>query len=147
MFVVCFWFLLCLGCSFVIVGDTYVVHWLGGSCWFVGSWVAGYVCLPGVCALGPWGCNSTYSCFFTALVLVVLFCLIRPCRIGVQRWWLEILFFLSFWIIIISWGRLTVFIPCTDESTCSCVIFHVCRGRYLLFYEILLVLQSYHERK
>jgi hypothetical protein len=45
MLLVCFRLLLCLGCSFVIVGDTYVVYWLGGSCWFVGCWF----CLFGSC--------------------------------------------------------------------------------------------------
>jgi hypothetical protein len=100
------WFLLCLGCSFVIVGDTYVVHWLGGSCWFIGSWVTGSVCLAGVCALGPWGCSSACSCFLATLVLVVFFCLIQPCRVGVQRRWLELFFFLFFGLLLFFGGAL-----------------------------------------
>jgi hypothetical protein len=48
MLVVCFWFLLCFGCSFVIVGDTYVVCWFGGCCLFVGSSVVGSFCLAEV---------------------------------------------------------------------------------------------------
>jgi hypothetical protein len=89
MFLVCFRFLFCLGCSFVIVGDTYVVHCLGGSCWFVGSRVAGSVCLAGVYALGHWGCSSASSCFLTSLVLAGFFSLILPCRVGVQRRWFD----------------------------------------------------------
>jgi hypothetical protein len=96
MFLVCFRFLFCFDCSFIIVGDTYFVQWVGGFFWFVGSWVVGSVCLPGVCALGPWGCSSTSSCFLAGLVLSGFFSLIRPYRIGVQRRWLELSFFLFF---------------------------------------------------
>jgi hypothetical protein len=53
-------------------------------------------------------------------------------------------FFLDYYCFL---GRFTVFGPCTQESTCSSVIYSFCRGRYLLFCEILLVLQCCHERK
>jgi hypothetical protein len=108
MVIECLWFLLCFGCSFVIVGDTYVVYWLGGSCWFVGSWVVGSVCLAQFYALGPWGCSSDYLCVLASLVLVVFFCLIRPCRVGDQHQWLEFFFF---WIIIVFWGALRCSAP------------------------------------
>jgi hypothetical protein len=71
--------------------------------WFVGSWVVGSVCLARVYALGPWGCSWACSCFLAGLVLVVFFCLIRLCRVGVLRWWLELVFFFFFWIIIVFW--------------------------------------------
>jgi hypothetical protein len=106
MVLVCFRFPLCLGCNFVIVGDTYFVYWLGGSCLFIGSWVAGSVCLARVYTFEPWGSISSCSCFIIGLVLVVFFCLIWPCRVGVQRQWLELFFFLFFWIIISFWGAL-----------------------------------------
>jgi hypothetical protein len=44
-------------------------------------------------------------------------------------------------------GCFTVFIPCTQELTYNFVIFPLYQGRYLLFHEILLVLQCWHERK
>jgi hypothetical protein len=39
MLIVSFQFLLCFGCSFVIVGDTYVAYWFSGCCLFAGSLV------------------------------------------------------------------------------------------------------------
>jgi hypothetical protein len=39
MVIICFGFLLCLGCNLVIIGDTYVVYWFNGCCLFVGSLV------------------------------------------------------------------------------------------------------------
>ena len=49
MLIICFWFLLCLGCNLVIVGDVYVVYWFSGCCLFVGSSVASCCCLVQVC--------------------------------------------------------------------------------------------------
>jgi hypothetical protein len=70
-----------------------------GSVAFVGS-----VCFPGVFTLGPWGCSSTSSCLLVGLVLAGLFSLIRPCRVGVQRRWLELFFFLFFFGLLLFFG-------------------------------------------
>jgi hypothetical protein len=79
-----FVFLFCLGCSFVIVGDTYVVHWLGGSCWFMGCWF----CLFG------WG-----LCFGALGVQFGLFVLSR---------WFGPCWCLLFGLALQGWGATTV---------------------------------------
>jgi hypothetical protein len=118
MLVICFWFLLCFGCSFVIVGDTYVVYWFGGCCLFVGSLVRRllvvFVWLK-FTILGPWGCSWACSCFLAGLVLVVFFCLLRLCRVGVLRRHLELFFIIIIIIIYYFLGALR----CSDPAPTS----------------------------
>jgi hypothetical protein len=109
-------------------------------CWFVGSWVVGSVCLPGVCALGPWGCSSASSCFLAGLVLAGFFSLIRPCRVGVQRRWLELFFFFFFFGLLLFFGgalrcsapaptsqsAVVLFSIFAEAAICICVRFSWC---------------------
>jgi hypothetical protein len=75
--------------------------------WFVGCWF----CLFGsglrFGALGVQFGLFVLSRWFGACCF--FFCLIRPCRVGVQRRWLEFFFF--FWIIIVFWGALRCSAP------------------------------------
>jgi hypothetical protein len=74
--------------------------------WFVGCWF----CLFGLgLCFGALGVQFGLSSFLAGLVLAVFFGLIRPCRVGVQRRWLEFFFF--FWIIIVFWGALRCSTP------------------------------------
>jgi hypothetical protein len=49
MLVICFGFLLYLGCNLVIIGDTYVVYRFNGCFLFIGSSVISCCCLVQVC--------------------------------------------------------------------------------------------------
>jgi hypothetical protein len=122
MLVICFWFLLCFGCSFVIVGDTYVVYWFGGCCLFTSLLVRRLlvvVSLAQVYEFGDRGYSWACSCFLTGLVLDVFFCLLHLYRVGVLHQVVGAGFFL---LLLLLFGCFMVFRPCTHEWTCSCVI-------------------------
>jgi hypothetical protein len=123
MLVICFWFLLCLGCSLVIIGDTYVVYWFSGCCLFIGSLVRRLLaccCLAQVCEFEVLGLQLGLFVLARGLLLVVFFCLLRLCRVGVLRRQLELFFF-----------HFAVFRSCTRKWTCGSVVCHVWRSRDL----------------
>jgi hypothetical protein len=96
MVVICFRFLLCLGCNLVIIEDTYVVYWFSGCCLFVGSLVRRLLLVVvwfKFASLRSCSCSWACSCLLVGLLLVVFFCLLRLCKVGVLRRQLELFFF------------------------------------------------------
>jgi hypothetical protein len=123
MLVICFGFLLCLGCNLVIIGDTYVVYWFSGCCLFIGSLVRRLLLVVvwfKFASLRSCGCSWACSCFLVGLLLVVFFCFLRLCKVGVLRRQLELFFF-----------HFAVFRSCTRKWTCGSVICRVWRSRDL----------------
>jgi hypothetical protein len=64
------------------------------ACSLVRQLLVVVVCLK-FTSLGPWGCSWACSCFLAGLLLVVFFCLLQLCKVGVLRQQLELVFFLG----------------------------------------------------
>jgi hypothetical protein len=112
-----------LRCSFVIVGDTYVVYWFGGCCLFVGSSVAGCFCLAQVYDFGALGLQLgmfVLSHWFGACCFLLF-------TSALQGWGPAptVGAFFLLLLLLLFFGRFTVFRPCTHEWTCGCVICRV----------------------
>jgi hypothetical protein len=113
-----------------------LVRWLLLVRWFVGCWLCLFGSSLRFGALGMQLGLFVLSHWFGACCFILFDSALQglgPTPV------LGAVFF--FFVLLLFFGRFTVFNPCTHEWACNCVIFPVWRGQYLFCCDILLVLQ------